>query len=100
MTSWSQVKVVKNKIRLKITTSQRERFIKKEYDRFVQEIVSQNNYLSKREVYMLPEDAAKKGYLTSQNNYLSKREVYSHKIGFVEKYSTKLNLIYSLFIHI
>ena len=47
---------------------------------------------------MLEKTDAAKG--ASQNNYLSKREVYSHKIGFVEKYSTKLNLIYSLFIHI
>ena len=38
--------------------------------------VSQNNYLSKREVYteMLEKTNAAKG--ASQNNYLSKREVY------------------------
>mgnify|MGYP000732901196 CR=1 FL=1 len=63
------------------------------------EKVSQNNYLSKREVYKA-KHALNVAKLKSQNNYLSKREVYSHKIGFVEKYSTKLNLIYSLFIHI
>ena len=60
---------------LKITTSQRERFISFFYGIEIETIESQNNYLSKREVYRFWTYAR---YLPkmSQNNYLSKREVY------------------------
>ena len=37
--------------------------------------VSQNNYLSKREVYQIIKEQTMERE-TSQNNYLSKREVY------------------------
>ena len=60
---------------LKITTSHRERFIEVIL-KFKRKLVSQNNYLSKREVY---EDRfySTFDFSLSQNNYLSKREVYS-----------------------
>ncbi len=38
---------------------------------------SQNNYLSKREVYKDYEGLVK-SFIVSQNNYLSKREVYKN----------------------
>ena len=41
------------------------------------EVVSQNNYLSKREVYLLVSMVFVPLIVLSQNNYLSKREVYN-----------------------
>ncbi len=60
---------------LKITTSQRERFIRRQVYGLGLNIESQNNYLSKREVYQVSV-ITMCGERPSQNNYLSKREVY------------------------
>ncbi len=60
---------------LKITTSQRERFIRRKVYGLGLNIESQNNYLSKREVYQVSV-ITMCGERPSQNNYLSKREVY------------------------
>ena len=67
--------VVMKSISLKITTSQRERFIELNICDDGESDTSQNNYLSKREVY-LTGDIGHLLQILSQNNYLSKREVY------------------------
>ena len=62
---------------LKITTSQRERFIThRDCGAIHGKSMSQNNYLSKREVYLSNDNNCFYFSIVSQNNYLSKREVY------------------------